>query len=89
MGRYECQRKKEMCEFYKIISLELVNIYGYLRCMVKQIFEHYREYSRSDLRCFLKVLPEIEMVCDKIEDVLSNKYIKGKKPSSKLELKEE
>ena len=89
MGRYEYQRKKEMCEFYKIISMELVNVYGYLRRMVKQIFEHYREYSRSDLRCFLKVLPEIEMVCDKIEDVLSNKYIKGKKPSSKLELKEE
>ena len=37
VGRYECERKKEMGEFYRIISMELVSIYGYLRFMVKQI----------------------------------------------------
>ena len=41
------------------------------------------------MRCFLKVLPEIELVCDKIEDLLSNKYLKGKRANVKLELKEE
>ena len=31
----------------------------------------------------------MELICDKIEDLLVNKYIKGKKVNAKIEFKEE
>ena len=34
-------------------------------------------------------MPELELLCDKIEDLLVNKYLKGKKINTKIEFKEE
>lgn len=66
-----------------------MNVYGYLRYLVGQIISQYRIYNPVDLRCFLKTIPEMELICDKIEDLLVNKYIKGKKVNAKIEFKEE
>ena len=45
----------------------------------------YRIYNPTDLKCFLRSLPELELTCDKVEDVVVNKYLKGKKNSCKVE----
>lgn len=37
----------------------------------------------------MNTMPEIELTCDKIEDLLLNKYFKGKPIKGKIYLREE
>lgn len=39
--------------------------------------------------CFISVLPEIELITDRLEDFIMNKYFKGKSLGRKIGLKEE
>lgn len=37
----------------------------------------------------MKTVPEIEILCDKMEEALLNKYFKGRGPALKIYFKEE
>lgn len=64
-------------------------LYGYLKHLIDHIIEFYQQCDLVDLGCFIKTLPEIELVADKIEDFLMNKYFRGKGPSKKIYFNEE
>lgn len=49
-----------------ILSGELNLVYTYIKYLCGKIFKNYREYEINDLKCFLKILPQIELICDKI-----------------------
>jgi len=50
---------------------------------------HYEEHDLIDVRCFVESIPEIELMVDKIDDFLVNKYFKGRAPSQNIYIKEE
>ena len=89
VGRYQSIKHSEFRELYRIISAELVILYSYLNFLTEQIMHQYKAYNPIDLKCFLDSIPEMETICDRIEDLLVNKYLRGKKVSSKIEFKEE
>ena len=89
IGRYQTEKHSGFREFYRILSSELVNLYSYLYYLISKVMNNYKLCSRVDLVCFLQVIPEMETVCDRTEDLLVNKYMKGKKIRQKVEFTEE
>ena len=89
VGRYQADKHSGFREFYRILSSELVDVYSYLYYLINKVMSNYRLCSKADLRCFLKVIPEMETICDRTEDLLVNKYMKGKKVRQKVEFTEE
>lgn len=49
----------------------------------------YRTMEREDVYCFLNSIPEVELLCDELDEFVMNKYFKGKSPSKKIYFKEE
>lgn len=84
VGRYQATKHLAMRELFVVMSGELVKLYSYIRYLCDQILRQYRVYNPKDLKCFLQSLPELELLCDKIEDLLVNKYLKGKKIAAKI-----
>lgn len=41
------------------------------------------------LECFMDSVPEIELLCDQMESMITNKYYKGKIPNKKVYFSEE
>lgn len=78
-----------MKDFFAVLSAELVKVYNYIRYLCEQIMRQYRVYNPQELRCFIESLPELELLCDRVEDLLVNKYLKGSKINYKLEFREE
>lgn len=64
-------------------------IYNYLRGITSCFIKEHQSSPFEDLKCFIKTLPEIELLCDKMEELLLNKYFKGRGPSSKIYFQEE
>lgn len=65
-GRYYLKPGSYFAEFYRVISEQLLGIYVYLRLIVANFLKEHRRCSLEDLECFLKTLPEIELLCDKL-----------------------
>ena len=63
--------------------------YEYIRFICSHIFHNFKAYELSDLQCFMKTLPEIELLCDRMEEVMLNKYFRGKGPAQKIYFKVE
>lgn len=58
-----------------------------MKLIIDQILLTYRELDVEQLKGFMKTMPEIELTCDKIEDLLLNKYFKGKSIKGKIYLR--
>ena len=89
IGRYQAEKHSGFREFYRTLSSELVDLYSYLYYLISKVMNNYKLCSRAELTCFLQVIPEMETVCDRMEDLLVNKYTKGKKIRQKVEFTEE
>lgn len=44
----------------------------------------YRKQEAEVLECFLGSVPEIELLCDQMENFITNKYYKGSNPNKKV-----
>ncbi len=64
-------------------------VYSYMKMIIDEILVNYRGFDVAQLKCFMKTIPEIELTCDKMEDLLLNKYFKGKAIKAKTYFKEE
>ena len=64
-------------------------VYSYMKMIIDEILTNYRVFDVSQLKCFMKTIPEIELTCDKMEDLLLSKYFKGKAIKAKIYFKEE
>lgn len=89
LGRYYLKQNHYYLEFYKRLSDHLKIIYDYIRLIVHRFVKEHKEIDIGQLKCFMKTLPEIELFCDKMEELLLNKYFKGKGPSPKIYFNEE
>lgn len=89
IGRYKSEEFPTMKEMFYNFSGEIVKVYEYIKYLTDQIFVNYREHSLNDLQCFIDYLPELELLCDRIEDLIVNKYLRGKKIKVKIDFKEE
>jgi hypothetical protein len=68
---------------------ELMLAYKYMFFVTDVFVKRYRECDWTILDCFMKSLPEIELLCDRMEEFLMNKYFRGKGPSKKIYFPEE
>ena len=57
--------------------------------LTSQFLIGYRSMEAGKLECIVGSIPAIELLCDRVEEVLMNKYFKGKPPSRKIYFKEE
>ncbi len=64
-------------------------LYSYLKSIIDEIVGNYRRLDVGQLKCFMKTIPEIQLTCDKMEDLLLNKYFKGKPIKAKIYFKQE
>lgn len=89
VGRYYLKTNLYFKEFYRSVNEHLLFSYEYIRFICLQVLKSYKAYTLSDLQCFMKTLPEIELLCDRMEEVMLNKYFRGKGPSQKIYFKVE
>lgn len=50
---------------------------------------NYKSKDPNVLECFVVSVPEIELLCDQMEAMITNKYYKGKNPNKKVYFSEE
>ena len=69
---------------FNVIWIELMMIYDYLRRAIHKIFAHCEEVKVERLRVFLEIIGEVELLADKMEDFLMNKYFGKSKIDNRL-----
>jgi hypothetical protein len=84
IGRYYMKSSPYFLEFYRTLREELLLGYGYLRLLVDYFLANYTTIDALTLDCFMHSLPEIELLCDRVEEFLMNKYFKGRAPPRKI-----
>jgi hypothetical protein len=60
-----------------------------MRHLIDDYMLHYEQHNINDAHCFFETIPEIELLVDKMDDFLVNKYFKGSAPSLNIYIKEE
>lgn len=84
IGRYYKEKIKVYHPLFSVIWVELMAIYDYMRRAINRIFSIYEEVKVEKLKVFLEIVGEIELITDKMEDFLMNKYFVKAKIEQRL-----
>lgn len=63
--------------------------YSAMKKVVDELVGNYRLKQLEVVRCFVASVPEIELLCDQMENFITNKYYKGNNPNKKVYFKVE
>lgn len=63
--------------------------YGAMKKVIDELLGDYRRQEAEVLECFVGSVPEIELLCDQMENFITNKYYKGNNPNKKVYFKVE
>lgn len=87
VGRYYKDKKKSFKALYGVFKDEMMMLYGYMVKIVESLFKSFYDIEAGQLRMFLDVIPELEILADRIDEFLLNKYFDGEKPKRDLYFK--
>ena len=89
MGRYYLKTELSYLELYKSLRFLMLENYDILKNICDCILKDYQTYDLELVECFVNSINEMELVADKMEDFLMNKYFKGKHLHRKIYFKVE
>jgi hypothetical protein len=89
VGRYFREDYQCFIDFYRTMRNELFMGYNYMRYICTYFTQAYMNTSLSIVELFTSIVPELEILCDRMEDFFLNKYYKTESLGRRLYFNEQ